>query len=75
MKIDRLVELAEHWEGQCNRYVNGQCSTLRCLVRGGYKINSGPCDNSIATCEEHETATRLRELLSHPKPDSDIAHV
>lgn len=68
-RVSKAVELAEHWEGQCNRYVNGQCSTLRCLVRGGYKINSGPCDNSIATCEEHETATRLRELLSHPKPD------
>lgn len=55
-----LLELATHWEKSCNRYVNGYCSTLRCLRRGGYEINSGPCDHAIATCEEHETAIALR---------------
>jgi hypothetical protein len=37
-------ELAEHWRKQCNRYVNGFCSTRRCLVRGGYS-GSGPVES------------------------------
>ena len=56
---DELMRLAEHWEKQCNRYVNGTCMTRRCLVRGGY-CGSGPVDYSTATCEEHETAAALR---------------
>lgn len=51
--------LAEHWEGQCNRYVNGFCSTTRCLVRGGYS-GEGPIGDVTPTCEEHETALILR---------------
>jgi len=55
---DALLELAAHWESQCNRYVNGTCYARRCLVRSGW--TSGPPDFSRATCEEHETATALR---------------
>jgi hypothetical protein len=53
-----LLELAKHWEGQCNRYTNGRCTTRTCLVRGGYR--SGAPDYETATCEEHETALALR---------------
>jgi len=41
----------------CNRYTNGECTTRRCLVRGGWE--SGPPDYSTATCEDHETIQAL----------------
>lgn len=56
---EQLLALAEHWERGCNRYVNGQCHSRRCLMRGGYS-GTGPVKYCDATCEEHETAIVLR---------------
>lgn len=47
---------------QCNRYVNGICSTRRCLVRGGHESGSGPVDFDVATCEHHELINQLDRL-------------
>jgi hypothetical protein len=57
-EAQKLLDLAEFWEKQCNRYVNGQCQTRRCIVRGGW--SAGPVNYDFATCEEHETALVLR---------------
>lgn len=53
-----IEELIKHAQGQCNRYVNGFCTTRKCFIRGGYS-GSGPVGDAMATCEEHETALAL----------------
>jgi hypothetical protein len=57
---DKLVELRTYVTADCNRYINGECQTRRCLERGGW--NEGPPDYATATCEEHEIATALLAL-------------
>lgn len=53
-------ELAAYFEKQCNRYVNGQCMTLRCQRRGyDYQRGAIP-DYARASCEEHEAAVLTR---------------
>ena len=49
-------------ESQCNRYANGYCSTLACLLRGGYKRGSGRVDFAKATCEAHECLMEIEAL-------------
>ena len=52
---------AEWLKSQCNRYVNGECHTLRCMKRGGYKhgkVETYDC----ATCEPHEILLELEDL-------------
>ena len=52
----------DEWlKAQCNRYVNGQCSTLTCLKRGGY-VRGTPPNYDTATCEPHEILTELAAL-------------
>lgn len=49
---------------QCNRYVNGHCSTRACLVRGGVKTGQ-PFENyEPATCEAHEILQETKRLLA-----------
>ena len=57
MTTQELNALAEYNERQCNRYVNGFCSTHRCMKRGGFVAGG---DMNVATCEEHEIAQALR---------------
>lgn len=64
---EALLELAEHWERQCSRYVNGFCTTRCCLMRGGYG-GAGPIGGVVATCEEHETAAALRAQSEAGQP-------
>lgn len=59
----------DQWlKDQCNRYKNGQCTTLACVMRGGYKIDQDlqgkgdGYDPEIATCEAHEILCELAEL-------------
>ncbi len=47
---------------QCNRYVNGECHTTSCLVRGGYKRGTVPVDYSLAKCHAHETLQLITAL-------------
>jgi hypothetical protein len=44
---------------QCNRLKNGQCSTLRCLKRGGYPEKGKT--HELATCEAYEIYLLLKE--------------
>ena len=44
---------------QCSRLKYGQCTTRRCLVRGGY--TGPPASPDIATCEAYEISTKLDE--------------
>lgn len=63
-------------KSQCNRYVNGQCSTLGCMKRGGYKRGEPVADYDMATCEAHETVKALTR--AHPdlgKVDSLVAAI
>mgnify|MGYP001581697962 CR=1 FL=1 len=53
---------------QCNKYINGVCSTLSCVLRG-YKLKIKdrnniplPIDFSKSTCESHEILLELQEL-------------
>lgn len=52
---------------QCNRYVNGQCQTRRCLVRGGYE-GAGSVDYEVATCEYHEAVQAVEKLVALETP-------
>ncbi len=61
------MERNDEWLKQkCNRYVNGKCSTLACLQRGGY-ISGGP-DYRHATCEPHEILQELESLRAAQPP-------
>ena len=51
---------------QCNRYANGQCSTLACLRRGGYKRGDVPVNYDLATCHAHEVLVELENLRQQP---------
>jgi hypothetical protein len=54
--IDALVN---ELKADCNRYTNGQCQTVACLKRGGYK-KGGPQPNyEIATCDRYEQVQAL----------------
>lgn len=44
---------------QCNRLKYGQCSTRRCLVRGGYA--GAPVNYDIATCEIFEAVSVVNQ--------------
>ena len=50
--------LQEWLRAQCNRHVNGACTTGRCLRRGGW-VPGGPQSADDATCEAHEAADAL----------------
>lgn len=56
-------------KGQCGRYLNGQCMTRRCLVRGGY-TDAGSVDYDAATCEPHEI---VQALAAQPQVDAAAA--
>ena len=54
-----MTETLQEWlRAQCNRYVNGACTTARCLRRGGW-VPGGPQSADDATCEAHEAAAAL----------------
>lgn len=50
--------LQEYFRKQCNRHVNGACTTGACLRRGGWKPG-WPQNVDAATCEAHEAADAL----------------
>lgn len=50
-------------KSECNRFVNGQCTTLACMKRGGY--TSGiPGTYDQATCAEREAVLAIQHLES-----------
>ena len=51
-------DLVAHYKRECNRYVNGVCTTAACLRRGGWKPG-GIQNVDAATCVAHETAIAL----------------
>ena len=51
-------DLIEHHKRECNRYVNGACTTAACLRRGGWKPG-WPQNVDAATCLAHETTIAL----------------
>lgn len=54
----RQKELCGWLKPQCSRLIYGQCSTRKCLVRGGWK--PGPATNyDLATCEPYEISVLL----------------
>ena len=67
-KKESQKENIEWLKDQCNRYVNGQCSTLSCLRRGGYKVGGYSYD--IATCNPHEIILKLTKLNKLMKTQS-----
>jgi hypothetical protein len=71
--VKALAAAATLDEAMCNRIVNGQCTTLACLQRGGYVRGAGiPPNYSQAACPELDRAIALRraaELLQqHQSP-------
>ena len=64
--MSRATELLK---SECNRYVNGQCSTRRCVVRGMKRtgMTFPLTDYAVATCEHHEAVReieRARDLIN-----------
>jgi hypothetical protein len=59
-------DLAAYFERQCNRHVNGGCTTLRCVNRGRM-LNPGSAPmlslGQLAICEEHQAAAIIRDLM------------
>lgn len=58
---EAIAKLIEHHRLDCSRMVHGQCSTRRCLVRGGWEAGDGS-GYSKATCEALETCRALEAL-------------
>ena len=62
MTLDpKAVEVAEWLREQCSRLKHGQCTTRRCIIRGGYSGRGG-FDIRIATCEAKEAHEARAEL-------------
>lgn len=52
----------DEWlKDQCNRYLNGFCSTSSCLKRGGL-VADDPRGYEAATCHAHEVLQELEVL-------------
>ena len=51
-------------KAECNRYVNGKCTTRRCVVRGMDRAGmTFPLkDYAVATCEHHEAVCEVETL-------------
>lgn len=62
-ELAELKRLLAELKRNCNRYVNGVCSTRGCLRRGGWN-GEAPVDFTKATCERHEQATALETLIA-----------
>lgn len=68
-------------KAECNRYVNGRCTTARCVKRGmtAAGMTFPLTDYAVATCEYHEavqeveTLRNLVECLVENDPDEAIS--
>ena len=50
-------------KAECNRYVNGHCSTVGCLKRGGWKQGDDyQASLERSTCDAHEIVTLRAKL-------------
>lgn len=56
---EEVAELIQFHSAQCNKLVNGTCSNLRCMKRGGWPDLKRFKDS---TCEYLETVKRLARL-------------
>lgn len=56
-----IQELIDFHKSNCNRYVNGECLTRKCLIRGGWN-KTGSANPEAATCESRETVICLVKL-------------
>ena len=61
MDKEPIAKLIEHHRLDCMRMLHGQCSTRRCLVRGGWTPGDAS-GYSKATCEALETCRVLETL-------------
>lgn len=61
---EQLLGLEEWSKDQCSRLLHGQCSTRRCLMRGGYP-GRGEVDCGMATCEPFEVSQLLAAARWH----------
>lgn len=62
-------KLIEYHKAECARYVNGRCTTHRCMMRGGF-VPGAPDLQNVATCEAHETVLALSR---HPAGEVGLA--
>lgn len=64
----------EYLKQKCNRYTNGMCSALACLMRGGYVPGHPRPNYEMATCEPHEILSELVSLrAAQPRNAGDVA--
>lgn len=71
-------ELCDHFERQCERFVNGGCTVRRCVVRGRDANRSGLApmytDGQASTCEAFEAAHIIADLIGrHYGPEYQTA--
>lgn len=73
--IETTIRLVSELKADCNRYVNGNCQALVCLIRGGHERGNKP-DYGKATCERHEQVNALETILadSSTEPEVDTAN-
>lgn len=55
----------DYLRSQCSRFISGQCTTLRCIRRGGYS-GSGGYNPEIATCEYWEAVAAVNFCAGIP---------
>lgn len=56
-----IQELINYHKSQCQKHISGQCTTRRCLLRGGYN-DIAPVDFNLATCPYDETVKILETI-------------
>ncbi len=80
------VSATDILKAECNRYVNGHCSTARCVKRGmaATGMTFPLTDYAVSTCEHHEAVCEIERLCDLVKtlvendpmdPISDGGHV
>ena len=62
-----MIKAKEILSKQCNRYVNGLCTSGVCITRGAQQRNITDITElywSLSTCEAHEAILELDSLLN-----------
>lgn len=73
MRIKNITQAEQILSKQCNRYINGICTTMNCVKRGNPSF-SLPLDFNKSTCEIHEAILEIKDLEEEVKDLNSRIH-